>query len=1291
MHVGYWLSSIHNTSGGGAQRRRRRRSKPLGRVPLALASLVAVGVAALVVVTNVLAAESHLDASCESGPVANETSTTGSVSHIGSIIAMADAAERTVRAQASVHTDRQGPASRYCSVLTRFDNAVTVGAGTSGRAVGDPVTLEVTVDLRGSVAVGYHGPVAPADQRAYNARSEFNAQFSLTDPDRPVCVPDGDTQVCRPAKLAGFAADARREEDGTVGWAQDPNGAVTESYRWFWELTGNRGDRLGGQNQSSSEACAAWPVQLPCEHTTPMPAPQPDVNGVRTVLVDTFVGARLELSGLLSILPQASVDARASADFREPSLGRHFSVDLAPAPGFGGLELTYDLGGTPAPFVTLSDASVTEGDGGTRAATFTAALSGTSTTPVTVDFATADGTASAGVDYTAAAGTITFDPGDTQQTVTVDVTGDTLAEVDETFSVELANPQGAVVGDGRGDGIIVNDDGAIPTLSIGDVTVGEGTGGTTPVVVEATLSAPAAADVVFDFATSDGTAAQPADYTGARGTLTIPAGTTRAPVLIVVAADSDLEPDETFTVAARNVRGATLGRSPGTVTITDDDNVCVPRVTFDWIDARGCFLREGTEWRAVGDLRVNGLDLMTYTSSSEVMLDPVQRRVYTRGGKMRVRAGSFHVGEYTFDWRPSGNGERAEKVGAFYVGPEAVNNLKGIPIADFVTLNLTRSKQAELEVPVLLPLKDTVKIGDTTLRGEALLVSDNDRGLYSDTIRITARNIPIPPVVVKNLSIGWDEARERWEGDATVVIPTPDALEVTAGFAFERGRFAGANAAVENLNAPIGGGVFVQAIKFGIVFDPLELAGGIGLSAGPLVAGRTALRVDGVLSVRFADPLAIRVAGSVHLMGFPLAAGYFHYYSSGTVEFGGILALGLPDPSKPATQPVRVVGTLGGWVDGTLGFSARAVAQLRVLGFDIVGAELLVSSVGAAACGNVTPWLRAGFGYRWETRQLDVMGPWACSVAAYEPVRPVPDATPVGSSLTADSTPTTAISSRLALPASDHGLVLKIRGDTGAPKVTLTGPGGRTVTTPADPGKPIANDEFVVMQDEASKLTIIAIRRPQGDWTLTKLNGSPAVMQVEQALVLPPPSISASVSGAAADELTLGWRLEPSPGQMITLVEEGDEVAQVLARTNQAKGTLAFDAAAGPSRSRKIVAVVEQNGIARERIVVAQYTAPLPDVDPDMPVARKLLVELRRDLGRTRLAHEIRTDLLTSLRKTRRALVRQPSDIVGACAGLSQFRADIERHTGSPPRIPAAKAAAWVAAAQTIRTKLGCG
>ncbi len=110
--------------------------------------------------------------------------------------------------------------------------------------------------------------------------------------------------------------------------------------------------------------------------------------------------------------------------------------------------------------LSINDVTVAEGSGGAPVpATFTVSLlGGASPNPVTVHYATANGTATAPADYQAASGDVTFAPGETAKPVTVLVAPDTVDEPDETFTVNLSAPAGAGLVDPTGVGTIVDDD-----------------------------------------------------------------------------------------------------------------------------------------------------------------------------------------------------------------------------------------------------------------------------------------------------------------------------------------------------------------------------------------------------------------------------------------------------------------------------------------------------------------------------------------------------------------------------------------------------------------------------------------------------------------------------------------------------------------------------------------------------------------------------------------------------------------------------------------------------------------
>lgn len=106
----------------------------------------------------------------------------------------------------------------------------------------------------------------------------------------------------------------------------------------------------------------------------------------------------------------------------------------------------------------MDDVTVTEGDSGTVNATFTVGLSAASRWTVALDWATSDGTATAGEDYTAGSGTLTFAARKTEKTFDVVVTGDTVDEEDETYTVTLSNAANASIPDATGTGTITDDD-----------------------------------------------------------------------------------------------------------------------------------------------------------------------------------------------------------------------------------------------------------------------------------------------------------------------------------------------------------------------------------------------------------------------------------------------------------------------------------------------------------------------------------------------------------------------------------------------------------------------------------------------------------------------------------------------------------------------------------------------------------------------------------------------------------------------------------------------------------------
>ncbi|MCY7348527.1 MAG: hypothetical protein LH614_20250, partial [Pyrinomonadaceae bacterium] len=142
---------------------------------------------------------------------------------------------------------------------------------------------------------------------------------------------------------------------------------------------------------------------------------------------------------------------------------------------------------TNLPNLSIGNVSLNEGNSGTTAFNFTVNLSAVSAQTVTVNYATADGTATAPTDFQTASGTLSFALGEISKTITVSVNGDTTVEPNETFTVNLSGAANAVIAAGVGTGTILNDDVCTYSISPTSLNIGAsgGAGNTISVTTQA--------------------------------------------------------------------------------------------------------------------------------------------------------------------------------------------------------------------------------------------------------------------------------------------------------------------------------------------------------------------------------------------------------------------------------------------------------------------------------------------------------------------------------------------------------------------------------------------------------------------------------------------------------------------------------------------------------------------------------------------------------------------------------------------------------------------------------------
>lgn len=243
-----------------------------------------------------------------------------------------------------------------------------------------------------------------------------------------------------------------------------------------------------------------------------------------------------------------------------------------------------DDGVGPELALFVSDPTLVEGDSGQKLAVFDLVLSRPAEASITIEFETADITATAGSDYIATSGSLTFAAGQDRASVSVPVLGDTDAEATKTFALNVTTPPTVSVDQKglSGEAVILDDDNAPgPVISIDQSTVAI-ENSSDPLNFVVTLSEASEEPVTVSFQTGLGSASDSDLYytlSGAQnsGTLTFNPGETSANILIASRSDYDDERDESLFLTLSDAVGGTLAGGVPTLSsvgfIQDDDGV----------------------------------------------------------------------------------------------------------------------------------------------------------------------------------------------------------------------------------------------------------------------------------------------------------------------------------------------------------------------------------------------------------------------------------------------------------------------------------------------------------------------------------------------------------------------------------------------------------------------------------------------------------------------------------------------------------------------------------------------
>jgi Protein of unknown function (DUF3344) len=603
---------------------------------------------------------------------------------------------------------------------------------------------------------------------------------------------------------------------------------------------------------------------------------------------------------------------------------------------------------------------------------------------------------------------------------------------------------------------------------------------------------------------------------------------------------------------------------------------CVASAAFGLYKATAedgsCLVKNGLTYTDTGPVNLNGLDLIPNSGAITIDTNPGHEKLSADDATVRI--GNFPVF--------SGPIPATSLAGSFDLKTDKKAKIGGVQLG--ASIELTASGTAGLTVTGTVSLPK--KLGGAVV---ALTVTmDTAHGL--DAAGMSAKNFFIPirglKVGLKAFSLSYDLVADTWSGGATVGLPTPSGTEVAGTIVITHGQVTRFSVAAHNLNAPLGpDGVFLQDIGADLALapPPPAITGTASITAGPTIKGASAISVDGSLGYIFSNPGNFRLTGSLKLLkgtsfGTTLANGELDYFTNGHITVSG-------DASVSLASVVSFNAMLSGWISGTSAFSLTGSGSIKVGRWKIGGGDGVISTAGIAACGQPFGDLgpSVGFGYAWGGA-VNVMGS-SCGLGPYAAKQG--SLVPSGGSAVP--------SARGTLPAGLPVASFKITGrNRTAPSGTLTDPRGHKLSIdPAHQGTFTGtNPKYGLGVDAARGIDYLVIDAPAGGtWTFAPAAGTP-LQSVSTAQGLPRPSLSATVSGHSLHR-RLSWKIARLPGQKVTFVEEAPGIDHVLASNVSARsGRIIFTPADGAARKRFIVAVVTQNGLTRESVRVATYTAP---------------------------------------------------------------------------------------------------
>jgi hypothetical protein len=327
-------------------------------------------------------------------------------------------------------------------------------------------------------------------------------------------------------------------------------------------------------------------------------------------------------------------------------------------------------------------------------------------------------------------------------------------------------------------------------------------------------------------------------------------------------------------------------------------------VRLQRVVAIGCFRSAGERWVAESFVRLNGVLLEPegtaragndHRFTCDTAACGALQSYVSAGNKLYIDRVGDAIGT-TGRWKMSADSLRGMYHGTLRidnvvwggtaplltVGADSSVALIGFPLAGKLTLTPSADGTTRLGMLVAMP----VALGGIT--GEAGVKVNPGGDVAFDRLRIEVGEVPVKGFSLGGLVFEYDRTANLWHGAAEVTLPTPSKVTIGAEVTVVGGRFGQFSGFVDNLNVQIAYGIYLQKVsaKFGL--EPIVLGGGVGLSAGPTLAGVQVLRVDGEFTLhpqsRYDSarsewlPPSLALGGKVKIFGLDVRSGSAEFF-----------------------------------------------------------------------------------------------------------------------------------------------------------------------------------------------------------------------------------------------------------------------------------------------------------------------------------------------------------------------------------------------------------------------------